>query len=577
MKIPAQNVEETAARAPFTSRCLSSFRDSSFVSPRTSSAPSQPPPSSSSTSAYDDTPFLPRRVLVTVGTTSFDALIDAVLDPAFLLLLLSRGCRRLVLQFGRGKSPALSFPRRARFSADARALGSFTNASSPSPRLLSRERTEALESRLPASACLCEGAAENSCQERGADAHEQTEQGREEASTHQRSEGGEEDDSQGEREVVGETRSSVEELGGCQETEGYVSRGAFSAAPGSQTEPSSLESQDCGAFRVSLSDLLSLLSDSQGQNASAFLPAASASVPSSDVSPRGSSPSLLISFFRFVPSLEAEVKAANLVLSHCGAGTVFQTLRMRKRLVAVVNTSLMSNHQLELGRELQRRCHCLLVSCLGPEPHRPHGHPGPGAPPSREHPEKSPSPASGAGTSGRAGQQRRGEEETEEFPQELHTRVKQICQAVWSSTPAVSLTSANSTDASLSAVEHKHSKRLAAGPPRTIFRSLLGMLRALRSQGDREEEGEEEEERTENERREDATAAAADAVRRGEVRYGDGDSSDRQQEPCGAQESVVLVPLPPADLSGFYEAVRDTVGLHPVYGDSEETVNVEEE
>ncbi|KEP66614.1 UNVERIFIED_CONTAM: glycosyltransferase family 28 C-terminal domain-containing protein [Hammondia hammondi] len=572
MKNPAQNLEETAARAPFTSRCRSSFRDSSFDSTRTSSAPSPPPPSSSSASASDPPLFLPRRVLVTVGTTSFDALIDAVLDPAFLLLLLSRGCRRLVLQFGRGKSPALSFLCRARFSADARALGSCTKASSLSPRLPFRERPAASGSGLPVAVSLCERAAKNSCQERSEDAHDQKERGREETDTHQRSEGGEEEESEGEHGASEETRrSSVEELDGCQEEKGCVVRGAFSAAPVSQTGPSSLESQDRGAFRVSLSDLLSLLSETPNQNKSAFLPATSASVPSSDLSQRGSSPSLLISFFRFVPSLETEVKAANLVLSHCGAGTVFQALRMRKRLVAVVNASLMNNHQLELGRELQRRAHCLLVTSLGPEPHRPHGSPGPGAPPRREHAEKSPSRASGTGTSRWEGKKRRGEEAEEEFPQELHTRVKQICQAVWSSTPAVSVAHADSTDASLSAVEKKRSKRQATGPPRASFRSLLGMWRALRRQGDREEE------RREIERREDATAAYADVARRGEERDRDADSSERQQEPCGARESVVLVPLPPADLSGFYEAVRDTVGLHPVYGDSEETVNVEEE
>lgn len=49
-------------------------------------------------------------------------------------------------------------------------------------------------------------------------------------------------------------------------------------------------------------------------------------------------------FFRFKPSIDAELSGAELVITHGGA-TVFSLLAQRKRFVAVANTSLDGNHQ----------------------------------------------------------------------------------------------------------------------------------------------------------------------------------------------------------------------------------------
>ncbi len=49
-------------------------------------------------------------------------------------------------------------------------------------------------------------------------------------------------------------------------------------------------------------------------------------------------------FFRFKPSIDPELEAADFVITHGGA-TVFSLLGQRKRFVAVANTSLDGNHQ----------------------------------------------------------------------------------------------------------------------------------------------------------------------------------------------------------------------------------------
>lgn len=58
------------------------------------------------------------------------------------------------------------------------------------------------------------------------------------------------------------------------------------------------------------------------------------------------------SWFRFAPALDSLVAAAALVVSHAGAGSIFEALRARKPLLVVVNTALMDNHQTELAEAL---------------------------------------------------------------------------------------------------------------------------------------------------------------------------------------------------------------------------------
>lgn len=84
----------------------------------------------------------------------------------------------------------------------------------------------------------------------------------------------------------------------------------------------------------------------------------------SDDKPSATSPtssSLHIRTYDFLPSLQNDMEQADLVLSHAGAGTVMESLRMRKKLVVVINTLLMDNHQTELAGAMAQRGHLFMV------------------------------------------------------------------------------------------------------------------------------------------------------------------------------------------------------------------------
>lgn len=57
--------------------------------------------------------------------------------------------------------------------------------------------------------------------------------------------------------------------------------------------------------------------------------------------------------FRFSHEFGAFVEAADLVVSHAGAGSILEALRARKPLLVVVNERLQENHQVELASALQ--------------------------------------------------------------------------------------------------------------------------------------------------------------------------------------------------------------------------------
>ncbi|XP_059306891.1 uncharacterized protein LOC132058354 [Lycium ferocissimum] len=71
-----------------------------------------------------------------------------------------------------------------------------------------------------------------------------------------------------------------------------------------------------------------------------------------------------LEYFTFSSSIADHLKEASLVISHAGSGSIFETLRLGKPLIVVVNEDLMDNHQSELAEELADRKHLL---CARPQ------------------------------------------------------------------------------------------------------------------------------------------------------------------------------------------------------------------
>ncbi|CAN6231616.1 unnamed protein product, partial [Urochloa humidicola] len=76
---------------------------------------------------------------------------------------------------------------------------------------------------------------------------------------------------------------------------------------------------------------------------------------------------LQVDYFTFSPSIADHMRTASLVISHAGSGSIFETLRLGKPLIVVVNEDLMDNHQSELAEELAERKHlfCARPQTLG--------------------------------------------------------------------------------------------------------------------------------------------------------------------------------------------------------------------
>ena len=67
-------------------------------------------------------------------------------------------------------------------------------------------------------------------------------------------------------------------------------------------------------------------------------------------------------WFRFAPTITEEMRAADVVISHAGAGSILEALELGKRLVVCVNEKLMDNHQAELANALEARGHVVVSS-----------------------------------------------------------------------------------------------------------------------------------------------------------------------------------------------------------------------
>jgi len=84
----------------------------------------------------------------------------------------------------------------------------------------------------------------------------------------------------------------------------------------------------------------------------------------SSVTPCGRVDGVRVTSYDFKPDLIDDIKNSDFVISHCGAGTVLEVLRLKKKACVVINESLLGNHQVELAGKLAEEN--LAVMCRSP-------------------------------------------------------------------------------------------------------------------------------------------------------------------------------------------------------------------
>ena len=74
------------------------------------------------------------------------------------------------------------------------------------------------------------------------------------------------------------------------------------------------------------------------------------------------SPPLKVEWYRIKESLSADMAESALLISHAGAGSILEGLRLHKLLLVVVNDQLMHNHQQELAHALAEQRHLVATT-----------------------------------------------------------------------------------------------------------------------------------------------------------------------------------------------------------------------
>lgn len=67
------------------------------------------------------------------------------------------------------------------------------------------------------------------------------------------------------------------------------------------------------------------------------------------------SPGFEIEIYGKKSSLEVDMKNSKLIISHGGTGCLSEALHLQKKVICVINESLMGNHQEEYAEELSKR------------------------------------------------------------------------------------------------------------------------------------------------------------------------------------------------------------------------------
>ncbi|KAI6651681.1 Bifunctional UDP-N-acetylglucosamine transferase and deubiquitinase ALG13 [Oopsacas minuta] len=72
---------------------------------------------------------------------------------------------------------------------------------------------------------------------------------------------------------------------------------------------------------------------------------------------------ITLEYYTLKKSIAADMQQASLVISHAGAGSIFESLNAKKQLLVVVNEMLMDNHQLELAQHLAKEGYLIYTTC----------------------------------------------------------------------------------------------------------------------------------------------------------------------------------------------------------------------
>jgi beta-1,4-N-acetylglucosaminyltransferase len=62
---------------------------------------------------------------------------------------------------------------------------------------------------------------------------------------------------------------------------------------------------------------------------------------------------IVIDCYDFKPDLRDDITSADLIISHCGAGSILEILRAKKKAIGVINSNLLDNHQVELADKME--------------------------------------------------------------------------------------------------------------------------------------------------------------------------------------------------------------------------------
>lgn len=74
-------------------------------------------------------------------------------------------------------------------------------------------------------------------------------------------------------------------------------------------------------------------------------------------------PDVTMLYDKYFEDFEKQIAMADLVISHAGAGSCMEVLRLQKPLVVVINENLMDNHQTELAEQLQEDGYLYYCTC----------------------------------------------------------------------------------------------------------------------------------------------------------------------------------------------------------------------